>query len=45
MDEPRKHALSSTSAVLMITNLVTRHLQFDDEAKQAEELFSAWGKH
>jgi hypothetical protein len=35
----------STSAVWMVTNLVTKHLKFADEAKVAEELFLEWGKH
>ena len=35
---------SSTSAVFMVTNLVTKHLKFDDEAKKAGELFAEWGK-
>lgn len=36
---------SSTSAVFMVTNLVTKHLKFDDEAKKAGELFAEWGGH
>ena len=36
---------SCTSAAWMVTNLVTKHLHFDDEAKKAEELFVEWGKH
>jgi hypothetical protein len=36
---------SSTSAVWMVTNLVTKHLNFSEEAKKAEELFLAWGEH
>lgn len=35
----------STRAVWMVTNLVTKHLKFNDEAKKAEELFMKWGKH
>lgn len=34
----------STSAVWLVTNLVTKHLKFHDEAKRAEELFTEWGK-
>jgi hypothetical protein len=29
----------------MVTNLVTKHLEFVDEAKMAEELYVAWGKY
>ncbi len=35
---------ASTSAVWMVTNLVTKHLGFAEEAKKAEELFLAWGQ-
>ncbi len=35
---------ASTSAAWMVTNLVTKHLGFAEEAKKAEELFLAWGK-
>lgn len=34
-----------TSAVWMVTNLVTKHLGFADEAKKAEELYLAWSRH
>jgi len=34
-----------TSAVWMVTNLVTKHLGWGEEAKRAEELFEEWGKH
>ncbi|HVS73952.1 MAG TPA: hypothetical protein VHE23_00905, partial [Candidatus Acidoferrales bacterium] len=34
-----------TSAVWMVTNLVTKHLGFADEAKKAQELYLEWGKH
>ncbi len=33
----------STSAVWMVTNLVTKHLRFTDEAKRSDELFLEWG--
>ncbi len=35
----------STSAVFMVTNLVTKHLKFENEWKAAGELFDKWGKH
>ena len=35
----------STSAVWMVTNLVTKHLGFTAEATKAEELYLEWGKH
>ncbi len=35
---------SCTSAAWMVTNLVTKHLRFDEEAKKAEELYLEWGK-
>lgn len=35
---------SCTSAVWMVTNLVTKHLHFDEEAQMAQELFAEWGK-
>ena len=34
-----------TSAVWMVTNLVTRHLGWNEEATKAGELFDEWGKH
>ncbi len=34
-----------TSAVWMVTNLVTRHLGWNEEATKAGELFEEWGKH
>lgn len=33
-----------TSAVWMVTNLVTKHLHFDEESEKAQELFLEWGK-
>ncbi len=36
---------TTTSAVFMTTNLVTKHFKFQHEAKTADELFTAWGKH
>ena len=35
----------STSAVWMVTNLVTIHLGFTKEANKAQELYVEWGKH
>jgi hypothetical protein len=35
----------STSAVWMVTNIVTKHFKFEEEAKEAERLFLEWGKH
>lgn len=35
----------STSAVWMVTNLVTKHLGFNEEATKAQELYVEWGKH
>jgi len=35
----------SSTAVFMVTNLVTKRLKFDAEAKRAGELFTEWGKH
>jgi hypothetical protein len=35
----------STSAVWMVTNLVTKHLGFAAEATRAEELYLEWGRH
>jgi hypothetical protein len=34
-----------TSAVWMVTNLVTRSLGFTAEAMKAQELYVEWGKH
>ncbi|HXM94201.1 MAG TPA: hypothetical protein VOA64_08110 [Candidatus Dormibacteraeota bacterium] len=36
---------TSSSAVFMVTNLVTKHFKFVDEGKRVEELFLAWGQH
>lgn len=36
---------SSTSAAWMVTNLVLKYLSFDNEAKEAGELFLEWGSH
>jgi hypothetical protein len=33
-----------TSAVWMVTNLVTKHLHFDAESEKAQKLFLEWGK-
>jgi len=29
----------------MVTNLVTKHFKFEEEAKAVNELFLEWGKH
>lgn len=34
----------STSAVFMVTNLVTKHLKFEDSWKLANDLYVGWGK-
>lgn len=34
----------STSAAWMMTNLVTKHLHFDAEAREAETLYLGWGR-
>jgi hypothetical protein len=44
-DEITEVIRSSTSAAWMVTNLVTKHLHFDEEAKKAEDFFIEWGKH
>jgi len=36
---------TSTSAVFMVNNLVTKHLGFDEEWKKNTDLFDEWGKH
>ena len=36
---------STTSAVWMVTNLVTIHLGFTKEANKAQDLYLEWGKH
>ena len=36
---------STTSAAWMVTCLVTRHFEFEDEWKAANELFAELGKH
>jgi hypothetical protein len=35
---------TSSTAVFMVTNLVTKHFKFVDEGKKVEELFLEWGK-
>lgn len=35
----------STSAVWMVTNLVTKYLGFSSEAAEAQKLYLEWGKH
>jgi len=36
---------TTTTAVFLVTILVTKHFRFEQEAKTAEELFAEWGKH
>jgi hypothetical protein len=36
---------TSSTAVFMVTNLVTKHFKFEDEGRKAGELFLEWGKH
>ena len=36
---------TSSTAVFMVTNLVTKHFKFEDEGKKVEKLFLEWGKH
>ena len=36
---------TSTSAVFMVNNLVTKHLGFDEEWKKNTDFFDEWGKH
>lgn len=43
-DETIEVIRTCTSAVWMVTNLVTKHLHFDAESKKAQELFLEWGK-
>ena len=35
---------TSSTAVFMVTNLVTKHFKFVEEGKKVEELFLEWGK-
>jgi len=35
----------TTSAIFMITNLVTKHFGFEDDWKKVGEMFEDWGKH
>ena len=35
----------SSTAIFMVTELVTKHFMFGDEAKKADELFLEWAKH
>ncbi len=43
-DETIEVIRTCTSAVWMVTNLVTKHLHFDAESKKAQVLFLEWGK-
>jgi hypothetical protein len=36
---------TSTSALFMVNNLVTKHLGFEEEWKENTRLFDEWGKH
>lgn len=36
---------TSTSAVFMVNNLVTKHFEFEQEWKKNTDLFDEWGKH
>jgi hypothetical protein len=35
----------SSSAVFMVTNLVTKHFGFEEDWKRVTEIFAEWGKH
>jgi hypothetical protein len=35
----------ATSAIFMVTNLVTKHFGFEDDWKKVGELFGGWGAH
>jgi hypothetical protein len=35
----------TTSAIFMVTNLVTKHFGFDEDWKKVGEMFEEWGKH
>ena len=35
----------TSSAVFMVTNLVTKHFGFEDDWKRVNETFAEWGKH
>jgi hypothetical protein len=35
----------ATSAIFMVTNLVTKHFGFDDDWKKVGTMFEEWGKH
>ncbi|MBI4480022.1 MAG: hypothetical protein HY651_08365 [Acidobacteria bacterium] len=36
---------TTTSAVFMVNNLVTKHLGFEEEWRECNKLFQEWGKH
>jgi Family of unknown function (DUF6988) len=36
---------TSSTAVFMVTNLVTKHFKFEDEGRKVGKLFLEWGKH
>ena len=35
----------TTSAILMVTNLVTKHFGFEEDCKRVGQLFGEWGDH
>lgn len=35
----------TTSAVFMVTNLVTKHFGFEEDWKNVGQMFEEWGKH
>lgn len=35
---------STTSAVFLVTRVVTMHFKFEEELKQATDMFMEWGK-
>lgn len=35
----------TTSAIFMVTNLVTKHFGFEDDWKNASQMYAEWGKH
>jgi hypothetical protein len=35
----------TTSAIFMVTNLVTKHFGFEEDWKKVSQMFEEWGKH
>ncbi len=35
----------TTSAIFMVTNLVTKHFGFEDDWKSVSQMYDEWGKH